>query len=286
MPLSECSMPLTRPLTIIITMAGNGQRFLNAGYTVPKYEIEVQDKTLFCWAVESLGNFLTKETHVIFIARKAFNPEAFINQECKKLGIEQFGVVLLEDITDGQATTVLCAQQASIAPENPILVYNIDTHVRPEVLSREAMFGDGWIPCFPGKGNGWSFVKVENHNQAVEVREKQRISEHATIGLYGFSSFSLYQNAYKHYYACPEQQDNLNRTECRERYIAPLYNHLIAEGRLVQIATLPENSVYPLGTPEEVEAFKQGNVIDEKLKPAELKHGELKHAACLGQITG
>jgi dTDP-glucose pyrophosphorylase len=238
--------------TVIITMAGQGQRFQQAGYTVPKYEIEVEGKTLFHWALSSLQSFFRPGCHVVLIARKEFSPEAFIAQECRKLGIDQFDTVLLEELTDGQATTALAAAQAPIRRESPIVIYNIDTHVDPRYLPADKMHGDGWIPCFPGKGEGWSFVRVNEQNRAIELREKQRISDHATIGLYGFSSFNCFESACKNYYADP------NHIELKERYIAPLYNQLISDGKAVFIEELPESAVYPLGTPEEVEVFRRG----------------------------
>lgn len=239
--------------TLIITMAGQGQRFQQAGYTVPKYEITVKGKTLFDWAMSSLKHFFQPGCHVVFIARKAFSPNDFIRQECKRLGIEQYDIVLLDQLTDGQATTVLHAAEAPIRREAPILVYNIDTHVNPEYLRPEAMSGEGWIPCFPGDGEGWSFVRVNDQHRALEVREKRRISPHATIGLYGFSSFEEFSGSYHCYYANP------NAIELKERYIAPLYNELIQTDRTVFISVLPKEAVYPLGTPDEVEAFRQNN---------------------------
>lgn len=248
---------MTKSNTVIITMAGEGQRFRAAGYSVPKYEVEVRGKTLFAWAVDSLQNMLTSDSHVVFIARKTFQPEAFIAKECEKLGIQQFDVVLLEQLTDGQATTVLHAKQAPINMENPVLIYNIDTHVTPQCLTPENNRGDGWIPCFPGKGTGWSFVRIDEAGLAVEVREKKRISSHATIGLYGFSSFTTYEMVYHHYYSNP---DNV---ECQERYIAPLYNEMIREGGQVYISELPEDAVFPLGTPDEVEVFRHGQSVSQ-----------------------
>jgi dTDP-glucose pyrophosphorylase len=254
-----------QPPTILITMAGQGQRFQQAGYTVPKYEIEVKGKTLFNWALSSLQNFFQPDCHVIFIARQEFTPTAFIGQECKRLGIERYDTVLLDQLTDGQASTVLHAARAPVRPKAPILIYNIDTHVDPRFLDPASMQGDGWIPCFPGKGDGWSFVRVDADNRALEVREKQRISPHATIGLYGFSSFENFETIYKDYYANP---DNL---EHKERYIAPLYNHLIENGCSVFISELPEDAVYPLGTPEEVETFRKNPYTS---------HSEVKISSC------
>ncbi len=44
-------------MTIVITMAGSGTRFKNAGYSMPKYQITVHGKTLFEWSMESLAAF-------------------------------------------------------------------------------------------------------------------------------------------------------------------------------------------------------------------------------------
>ena len=39
---------------VVVTMAGFGTRFKNAGYTVPKYQIEVHGRTLVSWSLLSL----------------------------------------------------------------------------------------------------------------------------------------------------------------------------------------------------------------------------------------
>jgi len=44
-------------MNIVITMGGLGFRFQKAGYTVPKYQIEVKGKTLFEWSMISMDAF-------------------------------------------------------------------------------------------------------------------------------------------------------------------------------------------------------------------------------------
>lgn len=237
-------------MNIVITMAGLGERFRKAGFTVPKYQIPVLGKTLFEWAVGSLQHFVNGHTRFIFIARAADRADGFIQLQCLQLGISNFKIVELDALTDGQATTVLHAESVLSGKAAPLLIYNIDTHVDPDALRPERMRGAGWIPCFPGDGEGWSFVKADAFHQALEVREKQRISPHATIGLYGFESYERYQDIYATYYADPAH------IECRERYIAPLYNQLIQERQPVFIELLSKGAVFPLGTPDEVRAFK------------------------------
>lgn len=234
---------------IVITMAGFGQRFRAAGYTQPKYKIVAHDHSLFAWSLGSLAGFIATGARVVFVARRDDDCRAFLAAETPALGITDWDLIELDAPTDGQATTALLAGPA-LDPERPFLVYNIDTCVEAWALPPGAVRGDGWIPCFPGAGSGWSFVRLdEATGRAVEVREKQRISPHATIGLYWFSSFRLYVDLYRRFY------EEAGRLEAGERYIAPLYAALIEEGGTVYIHEVPLVAVHPLGIPAEVEAF-------------------------------
>mgnify|MGYP005827396911 FL=1 len=42
-----------------------------------------------------------------------------------------------------------------------------------------------------------------------------------------------------------------------EKYIAPLYNYLIEKGKEVRISLVEKDRVHVLGTPEELEYFKE-----------------------------
>jgi NDP-sugar pyrophosphorylase family protein len=236
--------------TILITMAGAGQRFRDAGYTVPKFAIEARGETLFWWSLRSLARFTAAGSRVVFVGRQEDALSPFLARECERLGLRDTTLIELPGPTDGQATTARCALR-TIPSDSPLLIYNIDTYVEPEALDPEAVTGDGWIPCFAGPGTHWSFVALDADGRAREVREKQRISPHATIGLYYFASAGLFAHAYEHFYAGGHR-------EAGERYIAPLYNQLIAEGRDVRIVEVPASAVHVLGTPAEVEAFVRG----------------------------
>ena len=237
--------------TVLITMAGFGRRFLDAGYTVPKYRIEVHGRTLFNWSVTSLRSFIGPGAQFVFVVRAADRARDFIVAECTRLGIADPAVVELDAPTDGQATTALLAAPVVSDRAAPLLIYNIDTFVHPSALPAEAVRGDGWIPCFKAAGDHWSFARADADGRVDLVREKLRISDHATIGLYGFSSFELYEQVYRHYYSVAAH------LEKGERYVAPLYNELITRGLPVFIHDVPLSAVVPLGVPEDVEAFRR-----------------------------
>lgn len=237
-------------MTIVITMAGLGSRFKKAGYEMPKYMIEAHGKTLFDWSMESLKGYEKEDTEYIFIVRKEDKAEGFILSHCKMVGITNAKVVEIDKLTDGQATTAMLA-----APywkkESELMIYNIDTYVESYELKTEDIAGEGYIPCFHAEGDHWSFVKLDEAGNAVEVREKVRISDNCTLGAYYFKTCELYESLYQEYYSTEE------KLEKGEKYVAPLYNYMIEKGMEVRISIIDYGKVHVLGTPEELEVFKR-----------------------------
>lgn len=239
-----------RNMALVVTMAGFGTRFRDAGYDVPKYEIETRGKTLFEWSMESLADYLPQASRLVFVVRKDDAAGDFIANSCEKLGIADDRVQLLEldEPTDGQATTCYLATGLCEDFES-LLVYNIDTYVEPGGLLFADLCGDGCVPCFRAAGDHWSFVRLGEDGNAAEVREKQRVSDNCSIGAYWFRSVGLYRDAYEAYYS-----DAANLVG-GEKYIAPLYNWLIERGYRVTMEDVPAELVHVLGTPAELQAF-------------------------------
>lgn len=237
--------------SLVITMAGFGRRFAEAGYSGPKFRITAHGHTLFWWSMIGLSH-LFPTVRVVFVARAADDVRAFLADECKALGIRVHEVIELDQPTDGQATTALRALPACPL-DLPMGIFNIDTHLAPGALGSPPPDSDGWIPCFAGPGEHWSFVRLAPSGLAVEVREKERIAPHATVGFYWFRSARLYRDAYAAYYGSGRTDHGPG-----EAYVAPLYNQLIADGRSVRITQLPAAAVTVLGTPAELVLFQHG----------------------------
>ena len=240
-------------IEIVITMGGLGSRFRKAGYDVPKYMISAKGKTLFEWSLESLEGFAGDAAAYTFIAMKdgAADAEAFITEKCSALGIKNFRVMLIDYLTDGQATTALLASRFW-DKGNALLIYNIDTYVEAGAMTAAHIRGDGFIPCFKAEGEHWSFVRLGADGRAAEVREKERISDNCTLGAYYFRSCELYESLYRAHYGEGADDSHLVNGE---KYVAPLYNVLIERGGEVRIADIPREKVHVLGTPEELRAF-------------------------------
>lgn len=235
---------------VVVTMAGFGSRFRDAGYDLPKYRIEAHGRTLFDWSMLSLDGFRRAGWRFHFVARRDDGAGDFVAARAAALGIEAPAVTELDAPTDGQATTALLAGPSVGDADAPFVVYNIDTFVHPRALAPGDVRGDGWIPVADLPGDAWSFARADAGGRARELREKRRISDHATIGLYHFASFALYRDVYAAHFTGGAGD------EAGERYIAPMYNTLIGDGGAVFVHEVARADFHALGTPADVEAFR------------------------------
>lgn len=239
-------------INIVITMAGRGSRFYEAGYNTPKYEIMAHDRSLFEWSMLSLKNFFTPDCKVIFVCLRENKSSEFVLHHTNALGLKDVHIVEVEELTDGQATSAYLSREFW-NPDWPLLVYNIDTYVKPHALTPADIRtgSDGWVPCFKVPGDHWSFVKLGEDGWAVDLAEKQRISDYASIGLYWFGNAGQYVDLYDRFFSEP-----LNLVH-GEKYIAPLYRQLLIEGGKVSLSDLQLSDVHVLGTPAELKQFLQ-----------------------------
>lgn len=240
---------MERKLCIVITMGGLGKRFRDVGYDVPKYMIEAKGKTLFEWSLESLEGYRKVASKYVFIAMRdeKEDVEIFIREKCEILGISNYEVILLDYLTDGQATTAVLAEKYWNQNEG-LLIYNIDTYVEAGAMNADELRGDGFIPCFKGEGDHWSFVRVDDNGKVAEIKEKVRISDNCTLGAYYFRTCRLYKQLYEEYYG---KSNHLQM----EKYVAPLYDYLLSMGGEIYISDVDIDKVHVLGTPKELNAF-------------------------------
>ena len=233
-------------MKIIITMAGMGSRFREAGYTVPKHEIVIKNKTLFEWSLLSLIDFFDEE--FIFITRKeAYNLE-FIEKICNKLDIKKYKIKELDYLTDGQASTAFLCDDL-ISEDERVLIYNIDTYVKEySILKSDLKKYDGFIPVFKAEGEKWSFIKIDENNKVIDVVEKIRISDLASIGFYYFKSWKDYKEIYL------KNKEEIKKN-FKEVYIAPMYRYLLQNKKEIGYIILNEEDVHILGTPEDLKKF-------------------------------
>lgn len=231
---------------IIITMAGLSSRFSNAGYTSPKYALDLFGKTVFDHALSSFERYFSDEKF-LFVVRPDDFAEKFVQSSAKSLGIKDFQVLRLLNDTRGQAETAYISLQ-SYDEDFSITIFNIDTirygYERPQFLSE----CDGYLEVFRGDGEHWSFVDPGPKQSVIRTTEKERISDLCSDGLYYFRSQLQFRSIFEQAIAANEQVKG-------EFYIAPLYNRLIDAGGLVKYEVIGPEQIDFCGTPDEYESL-------------------------------
>lgn len=232
---------------IVIPMAGLSSRFTRAGYQLPKYMLPLAGRPLFDWAVLSFAAQFADQPF-LFIVRDVAGTRDFVADRCRALGIADAAIVVLDRETAGQAETVeIGLTGAAVAPTAPLAIFNIDT-IRPDIDPAPLAGMDGWLEVFRTAGDNWSFVEPDPRELALAARttEKVRISDLCCTGLYQFGARRLFDAALAAERAAPSSH---------ELFVAPLYNHLIAQGLRIGWREVPAKSVILSGVPAEYEAL-------------------------------
>lgn len=238
-------------MTIVIPMAGRGQRFTDAGHVLPKFLLEAHGKTLLQWSVDSLP--LELATLTVFIMLREHDEKFQAESMIRRLYSAKTPVafVFIDDVTRGQAETVMCASSL-IDPNLPLLIFNIDTAFSSPTLKDNLLRSDadGVLGCFYSNKPRFSFAQTDDTGLVTRVTEKDPISNNALTGLYHFRLASDFVNAAK-------QCIGENRLTKGEFYVAPLYNQLLIGGARLILDYAPVH--YILGTPEEYTEFSAVN---------------------------
>lgn len=241
---------------IVIPMAGLSRRFSDAGYSLPKYMLDLNGRSVFAHSVESFSAYFDREPF-LFIARKAPDAAEFLSGELASLGIGNAEIVWLDAPTSGQADTVrLGLIEASVSSETPVTIFNIDTF-RPGYLYPERPWFsacDGYLEVMYGSDPGFSYVSPLDGALAEErvgaTAEKEVISELASTGLYWFRRAGDLMSVVGS--AGPPRAG-----AGAELYVAPLYNALIQSGRDIRFHRVPSESVIFCGTPQQYETLRR-----------------------------
>lgn len=244
-------------INIVIPMAGRGSRFKDAGYTKPKPMIDVHGRPM----IECVTRNITpKEEHVfIYLCLQEHLDKYNLKKFLEKMNPGCI-VVPVDQVTEGAACTVLLAEKY-INNDNQLMIANSDQYVEADIdeYIRTIDGMDGLIMTMTANDPKWSFINYDENGLVTMVREKEVISNEATVGIYNFMKGSDYVK-YAH------QMIKKNIRVNNEFYVAPVYNEMVeAGGKIVYFNIGSEgNGMYGLGIPEDLNHFLD-NPVSKKI---------------------
>lgn len=236
-------------INIVIPMAGLGSRFSEAGYEKPKPFIDVGGQPMIERVLENLH---TSNARYILLVRDEHikNYSSYINSIKKNYNSV---IVPVTHLTKGTACTVLLAKKY-ILNQDPLVIANSDQIVDirfnnfiEDALKRNL---DGSILSFIDKEMNpkWSFAKVDKNDIVIEVKEKEAISNIATVGIYYFKRGSDFVEGATKMIA---RRDTVNG----EYYTCPTYNYLIQNQLKIGIYNIHQNQMNGIGTPKDLKKY-------------------------------
>lgn len=234
-------------LNIVIPMAGRGSRFAKAGYELPKPLIDVNGRPMIEVVTRNIAPKC--EHRFIYICQQEHLEKYALAEKLEEIS-PNCAIVTVDHITEGAACTVLLAEKY-IDNDDPMMIANSDQFVDTDINEYLSAMGDsdGLIMTMPADDPKWSFIKYDENGYVTMVREKEVISNEATVGIYNYAKGSDFVKYAK-------QMIRKNIRVNNEFYVAPVYNEMIEDGKKIVFKDVGEK-MHGLGTPEDLECFLQ-----------------------------
>jgi NDP-sugar pyrophosphorylase family protein len=238
------------PLNIVIPMAGRGSRFLRAGFAEPKPFIPVHGRPMIEWVVENLRPARPHRFVFLCLAEHVRRYDVRAQLERIAPGCD---IVVVRELTEGAACTVLLAREL-IGGDAPLMIANsdqwVDTSIDEYLEISDRAGVAGLIMTMWADHPKWSYVRLGDEDEVVEVVEKEVVSFEATVGIYNFGRGADYVRAAESMIARDLRVNG-------EFYVAPVYNQLIGEGFAIDYCNVGrvEHDVHGLGTPQDLQTF-------------------------------
>ena len=177
----------------LIPMAGEGKRFLNEGYRLPKPLIKINGIPMFVHATKALP----KADLYIFICLRKHVKQFKINKVIKSF-FPKSKIIILDKVTNGQAVTCLKAEK--FLKKNDVLTIGAcdnGMHYSQKKINNKINKSDLVIWTFKDNKivsknpNMYGYVKTKKPDNAIFVSCKKTISkvpgnDHTIIGAFSF----------------------------------------------------------------------------------------------------
>lgn len=235
-------------VNVVIPAAGEGSRFVKAGYTAPKPFIDVMGKPMLSHVID---NVTVHDARVTLLLRKDH-----LSQYAGWITDGQepdLTIIPVAKLTEGTACTLLLARR-QFDEAQPLLVANsdqlVDFDCQDFVDDARRRGLDGSILVFRDaeRNPKWSFAALDEHGYVKEVAEKKAISDMATVGIYLFMNGSEFVRAAVDMIAHNDRVNN-------EFYTCPVYNYMIRNGARIGVYEVPATAMSGLGTPEDLDCY-------------------------------
>ena len=254
----------------MIPLGGIGNRFKENDFKNPKALIEVNGKPIIYWLIDNLKimnydtilipyNSIEYKKHNFEIKLKNKYPEINfkfypINRNTRG-AVETIKICLDNLINDLLVYPVIGSEKALENNDVPILCVDSDNFYLNDIITEWG--GEDKIFVFNDQKNIpiYSYVNCDSDDNILEIVEKEKISNLACCGAYGFSSLKkLYEYANK--------VINNEVYQKNEFYTSGVINLMINDNINFKANIIKNKNYFTLGIPENVKKFETIFLLD------------------------
>lgn len=241
-------------MIIILPIGGVGQRFKENGYKKPKALINIYEKPIISYLLDNLN---TDNIDYIFIPyNKEYKQYRFEDFLIKNYPDINFKFLCLENNTRGAAETInIGINNLNEERDIPVICLDSDNFYTCDIISQ--WNGENCIFSFEDVNENpiYSYVKTNKNNEIIDIKEKEKISNNACTGAYGFRSINELKK-----YTSKIIQENI--TQKSEFYTSGVIKEMISENKTFKNVEILNKNYFSLGTPEQVIQYKHPFIFD------------------------
>ena len=242
-------------VNVLLPMAGSSNFFDPKLYPYPIPLVELAGRPIIEHVIKNLSE-IGDDCRFFFVVK---------SEECRRFHLDNTLTLLAPEGSvvvrlDGETRGALCSALMAISHINnemPLIVANSDQifeGVLPDLVKELRSGGaDAGCLCFKSVHPRWSYVRIVD-GKVVEAAEKKPISHDAIAGFYYFSSGKVFVEA--------AMRTILNDTAVDGRYfVAPVFNELILEGKLIHAVMVPDGKYHSFFTPQRIEEYERASRV-------------------------
>lgn len=255
-------------MLLLIPIGGLGTRFSKCGYSKPKPLINVLGKPILFWLLDNLD--LSKIEKIIIPYHPSLKPFRFEETLRKNYPKQDFLFISLNGDTEGASHTIKLGLERLVElniTDQPLLCLDSDNFYTENIIEKFLKLKNkNSVLVFNDETSEpiYSYCKVDDNNKVIEIKEKEKISNYANCGGYGFNSW----------YRLLANINFIMRNKIKQKneyYTSTVISEMLKE-KSFQIIDVNSNNFICLGTPLHVRIFcnnypKYSINLFEKIKP-------------------
>jgi dTDP-glucose pyrophosphorylase len=237
-------------MTIIIPIAGESH-FIDSDYYYPKPLIDINDKPLIQYVIESL-NLIENNIKFCFVLLESICNEFNLDKTLLQI-VPTCTIVKLKSKTKGSLCSVLMTTGV-ISVDEEIIIANSDqifkSSLSPVITKFRNDNLDAGIVTFESVHPRWSFAIIDNDNNVLETAEKRAISKNAIAGIYYFKNFKTF--------LLGAFDSVLNEDYYNDQiYISSSINQLILKNKKIKSHKIKNDDFISFYTPQKINEFER-----------------------------